>query len=235
MSRMDSDIVALIAAIAAIVVIPLSIAQVIQGRRKTLAVEYGSFATSLEMPMYHERLKLTWDNSELERPLYVSVRLSNVGSGDVTSAMFDRARPITVAISECKVVGVLTENSDWTLDAEASRLVHNPDLLRSRTSRGISLLVDGRPTFEWDLPLADVKTRAIDDGLPPTTANMREERTPSGRLSRVFSAAVGGFTIILVLISVFLIGSLIYRAATGQLPEPKPVPAECRPYVSGEF
>jgi hypothetical protein len=217
-----------LAAIAGIIILPLTIVMVFQGRRKKPAIQYGANEDSLDRPLSHEKLKLTWDGVELRDARYVAARVSNVGSADLTSAMFDRSRPIKVTISGCEIVGAVSANSERKLDATAKTLTYGPDLLKSRRAGGISLLVDGKPQFTWELPLADVKTKAV-DGLPPTTANMKEERRPIGWLGR----GVNSFLFAVLLAALVLIGGLIYSGATGQIPPPTPtIPEECQQYVS---
>jgi hypothetical protein len=170
---------------------------------------------------------MTWDGVELKDARYVVARVSNIGSADLTSAMFDRSRPIQVTISGCEIVGAVSDSSDWKVDATTKTLTYGPDLLKSRTGRGISLLVDGNPEFTWQLHLADVTTKAV-DGLPPSTANMKDERRPIEWLGRGFNS----FLAAVFIAGLVLIGGLIYSWATGPIPPPAPIPEECKPYVS---
>ena len=224
-------VLTIVAGLATIVVVPLAVVGLVQGRRRKLALQVGAEEVSLDRPLAHEKLKLTWDNVELSDARYVVVRVSNVGSGDLTSAMFDRGRPVSVTLSGCKIVGPVSEVADWKIDADANRLTFGPDLLKSRTSRAINLLVDGCPKFDWNLPLADVAVELV-EGLPPTTASMERERSPGGRFFRAISAASVVLFALLALLFVVVIGSAIFGAITGQGPQRTPVPEECQQYVS---
>lgn len=224
------EIAALILGIvSALIALTIGVITVVQQRRKRPRIRLGADSTSLSITgVSHAKLTVNWDGSLLKDPYQVRVRVSNTGSGDLSSTMFDKERPITVNLNDCEVVALLSDNGGWALDKVGRVASFGPDLLKAKTASDLDLIVDGAPSFSWGSHLTDVTADPPrGGGLTESTSWMQSQRRPFVYVMRGMYVLLGVFV---VAFSIQL-GIYLHGRATGAIPSPPPIPEECRQYV----
>lgn len=147
---------AAIGAIAAVIIIPVTIWAVLRRKRRPVLVLLAS-ETRVGPASTSDRLGMTWDGVPIADPWLVTLTVVNESRDDIASARFDRDRPLVLSLGKAEVkdtLGAPFDGEPWSLPADGSlgAVEFGPDLIPASAWLQIQLVVAGKPALEWRRP-----------------------------------------------------------------------------------
>lgn len=160
-----------------------------------------------------EGLKVQYNGTALSSPRLVQIQVANLGRRDIPTSAFDQARPLlldlgTAVAGILKVDCVPAAGTVPRTGVQGSVLSLGPDLIKSRQTMTLSLLVDGPVRLtRVDSPIIDTQVREHADR---STDTLKVSVTAIG----VAAIAMTGATVGQVTNTTWTLGASVFAAAT---------------------
>lgn len=91
-----------------------------------------------------QRLKMSFDGVELQNPYIATIRLTNIGAGDIGSGQYDQGKPIIVS-SNTKFYGLIRGDALLPDIGDDTAIRFPPTLQKCGTTREAVVIVSGPP------------------------------------------------------------------------------------------